>query len=71
MVQDVGNEGDEKQKGWPPLHSGYQPSGHLSVLCAKFLYFTFSLRLFPALNFTTFDAGILIFSPVPGLRPLR
>jgi hypothetical protein len=32
---------------------------------------TFSLRVLPALNLTTFDAGILITSPVRGLRPSR
>src|SRR5208282_705983 len=37
----------------------------------KFHYLTFSLRVLPALNLTTFDAGILIFSPVRGLRPSR
>jgi hypothetical protein len=31
---------------------------------------TFSLRVLPALNFTTFDAGILIFSPVEAEQTL-
>ncbi len=37
----------------------------------KSSYLTFSLRVLPALNLTTFDAGILSFSPVMGLRPSR
>jgi hypothetical protein len=32
---------------------------------------TFSPGVLTALNPTTYDAGILIFSPVPGLRPSR
>lgn len=35
------------------------------------IYLILSLKVFPALNFTTLAAGMLIFSPVRGLRPSR
>ncbi|CAJ54574.1 NA [Lawsonia intracellularis PHE/MN1-00] len=43
---------------------------HVTTYYSTF-YFTASFNAFPGRNFTTFDAGIVIISPVRGLRPLR
>ena len=40
-----------------------------SVSCL--IYWTRSLKAFPGVNFTLLEAGMLIFSPVLGLRPSR
>ena len=60
----------KNEKDWPPIHSGEQ-SIQITTLNDRFCYLTFSLRVLPALNLTTFDAGIVIFLPVRGLRPSR
>jgi len=63
----------DMEKDWPPIYSGEQSFQLTFAECegSEFCYLTFSLRVLPALNLTTFEAGILIFSPVRGFRPSR
>ena len=70
--RDRGNASPKNRKGCPPLiFRRAAPSNHFFKICDRITYLTFSLRFLPALNLTTFEAGISIFSPVRGFRPSR
>ncbi len=47
-----------------PIHSGEQSLQSISMRGIKLCHLTFSLRVLPASNLTTFDAAILIFTDV-------